>query len=65
MSIATIPWLVWDDVCDQELAEAEAELQRSHYVEPVSPEAAVRMRERIGRLERIIARLRARKENAS
>lgn len=64
MSVAD-RWLVWDDDCDRDLAAAEAELERSRYVEPVSPEAAVRMHERIGRMERIVARLRGRKESAS
>lgn len=57
--------LFWDAECEQELAEIEAELERSRHVEPVSPEAAARLRETIDRAERIVARLRARAKAAA
>lgn len=56
--------LVWDDACEADLAKIKTELERARYVEPVSPAAAVRLREDIGRLERIAERLGRRKREA-
>lgn len=62
--MSLLSWNAWDADCEEELAACEDELQRAWFVEPVTPDAAVRLRERIGRLETILARLHARKAAA-
>lgn len=55
----------WDDEAERDLADAETALRQARYREPVSARAGMRLREYVARMERIVARLRARREAAA